>query len=312
MPTVDLSAIQSPRAGYTPVRKATTFSTKNSGLLIWTRRCLLYSGATMIRELDDTILLISAGQLDNVTIDPLSDTRVLKGDSATPGAILSRFIANDGMGQECKYVAMKNQGLNAGDRPNEFLRFDNLLFDATNVVLTPAHVDVARGAPIVNPLPPAFAALKDSFLVFSLYINDLVETDFCSRLQLTPKLGATPVWDMRLPIPRLMIKRGDTVWQQLILGMELKSGVDGFELLFETAGVSPSVCCNVMAYGFETVCSYRIDQRSPNMKFLKFEDMLNNPSTSLAQEAKVRGFDPAIPPGGTSSLVRDAQPRRRK
>jgi hypothetical protein len=311
MERTTLSAIGSARQGYTPVRGPISLSVKVSGLLLWTRHALVSTGGMLKFELVDSILQLRPGELDNLVIDPLSDTRILKGDSGTPGAILSRYMANDGNGQECKYVQMANPNIVEGRGPSEFLRLDNLLLDGATAGMAPTHVDIARtSTPAVTPIP-AFSAVKDGLLVFVVNFNDLNDDDFCPRFQLTTYKGTDVVWDMRLPLPRLLIKTVDTLRQQLVLGMEVKSGVDGFLAIEETSGISPAMCFNVYFAPLQNICSYRVDQRAPSMKFLKYEDMLNNPTRSTAPDRKP-GFDPHMSSLNEGSDVRDDEPRRKR
>jgi hypothetical protein len=291
MPKVSFSAIQQARQGYTPVRVPTTFTCKHSGLMLWTRHALVSNAGVLIREVIDTILVIAPGEMDTVTVDPLSDTRVLKGDSQFPGAKLIRFLAFDGENQDLRSLELTNPNFNSqstagSPQPVEYLRLDQALIDKQTPITVPFHYNIVRGVPPTTALPADFVAAKDWFLNIVLNFEDLDDPDFCQRILITAfDAASSPMFTMAFPIPRLMILAGTKLRQQVIIGMELVSGVTSLKIEEEGINTVPEMCIWIYGASLDQMCSYRVDDRAQSMKLLRMRDMLNNPGKDFAAEA---------------------------
>lgn len=319
MPSVALSSMQAFRTGYTPVRVPTTFSTKLTGLMIWSRHCLILNAGVLIREIVDSILIIAPGDVDTVVVDPLSDTRVMKGDSQTPGAKLVRFMAFDGMNQDCRNVEITTPSMNPDTTsqsiiPVEYLRLRETLIDGQNPIApSQFHTDIARGAssPFSGPAP--WVNNRDWFLSLILNFEDLGDPDFCQRIVVSVSLGSALKARFKLPIPHLMIKAqmGDVLTQQLTLGIEMQGGVDTFQIEEEGTGQQPNICVLGGATFLSDVCSYRVDEPTTGMKLLRLREMLDSSAKDLDGEASKK-FNPLSTTEPQARVTdRDGNRRRR-
>jgi hypothetical protein len=259
--------------------------------MLWTRHALISNAGVLIREVIDTILVIAPGEMDTVTVDPLSDTRVLKGDSQFPGAKLIRFLAFDGMNQDLRSIELTNPNFNSestagSPQPVEYLRLDQALVDKQSPITVPFHFNIVRGAPPTTALPADFIAAKDWFLNLVLNFEDLDDPDFCQRILVTAFDAASKaMFTIAFPIPRLMILAGVKLRQQVVLGMELVSGVSSLLIEEEGVGTVPEMCIWVYGAALDQMCSYRVDDRAQNMKLLRMRDMLNNPGKDFTAES---------------------------
>jgi hypothetical protein len=288
MPQVELSKLQGFRTGYTPVRVPTAYSTKMTGIMIWSRHCLVLSGGVLLREVIDSILVVAPGDVDQLVVDPLSDTRIMKGDFQTPGAKLVRFMAFDGMNQDCRNVEMVNQDMNPVSTsssviPVEYLRLRETLVDGQSPAIAPGHTDIARGASTAFSTPAPWSTNKDWFFTTVLNFEDLGDPDFCQRIVVTLLLAGVVRAVFKLPIPHLMIRAqmGDVLTQQLTLGTELSGTVDQIQIEEEGTGQQPNVCVVMLGSVLRDVCSYRVDDPTTGMKLIRLRDMLNTTAQSL-------------------------------
>lgn len=325
-----LSTVGNVRQGYTVVRTLTQMTVGSEGLLLWTRHCLLYSGGSLIRELENCILQIRPGDLLEVTIDPLADTRVMRGNSRFPGAKQVRFFLKTGQGLDIQYVEMSNADMNplsvqGNETPIEFLRMEEVIFDLPPVSLMAGSLFALPRAvaPAVTALPGAFGTADDWIMLVSLSFEELFDADFCERMILTVNKATGPSWSSRFFIPKPDGIAGTLKQSQVLVGMELVNGVTSFNLVGESTSTRPAVCVRLNGARIFGICQSKVLRNPVTMKYIKYSD---GPERQLATEAPPSNVpaplepslpdpsvehDPEDPAEEGSDEVRDEFPDRR-
>lgn len=286
-----LTTIGTARQGYTAVRGITSFTTKGQGLLIWSRHCLVYHGGVLLRELKDVILHIGAEELNEVTIDPLSDTRIMRGDFRSPGSKLIRYFARSGESQPIQNIELLNNDLNSESRAanpvaSEFLPMDSVVIDrGKDPPLTSGAGSFVRAAGAgAVALPYPYTVMGSWFLTLTINFNDLLEADYCDRMIVRALSAGVVKGEMRFSLPRPSVPIGSILWLQVQLGMEFSAGISDINVLSEVGSAHPAACVNYGGFNITQLCLREVEKYSPHMKFMRLRDM--DDSLAVEPEAK--------------------------
>lgn len=281
--SIPLTTVGSVRQGYTPLRGLTSLNLGGGDLILWTRHCLVYHGGALLRELTDTVLVVKAGDLaGELIVDPLADTRVLKGDIPSAGAHLVRYLAQVGDGTRLTFIELKNTDFNPESRttnvvPSEYLKLDLAAIDsAPAALITPEEYTLARGATADTALSYGYGTLTDWFAVVCINLNEIQTGDYCDRLMVRAKRSGAVVLEWRLFIPRPSVPSGSLMSQQLILGMELTQGLTDMAVGLERGGIQLVSCFTISGFRLTSLCQKRVDGNAPGMKVLRLREMLES------------------------------------
>lgn len=272
---VALSTLGNPRQGHTVIRVPTVFSTKDSDVVVWSRRCMIYNGGALIREVRDSTFVIKAGRFLEVTIDPLSETRILRGARDSKGSKYIRYFLEGVDGREVKHVELQNLSLNPGTDalnqvPAEFIRMAKIQIDRALSPLRTFPDDftlarVAAAAPAVA-LAGAYAAFTDYFLQINVLFQEVLPTDFCERFKIQGLSGVNVMFDARFSIPVPVVPLSFSYQSSVTLGMEMLGGLTAIQVCSERVEIRPAMCVQVYPFRMDQLISDSEEQPRPGIK----------------------------------------------
>jgi hypothetical protein len=222
--------------------------------------------------LRDTILRIQAGAFREVTIDPIGETYVLKGDKARHGAATVRYALS--LNGEDAFEAPELAANGFATPGSCFVAFTKIkcysLDNPGAALFAPQfHPTAARTA----PAPAAFAlvglaAITNWWLMINVTLEELFEADFIERLIIRGSLAGSQTFEARVGLPYDTQRNGTA---HVAFSTELRAGLDSLELLLEVANVRPKSHASLRGWALNAVNFIQTIEHPAQMSTVHFK-----------------------------------------
>lgn len=276
-----LNDYQNPRQGNTVIRCYTPLTLQDEKLVLWTRHALIFSGGVLLREVKDSIVIVDPRTLKEIAVDPLGETRILKGARTTEGSVMCRVIGRSQTDffQQLPHIEMQHVGFASGTRRLETIRMDLMDIDTNAGVLGPALLVPGLRGPVVPSILAPYAGFQNWFLLMCFEVTDFLASETIQRMVVTGDLGGVPVFTMKFNIPS----------PKFMIGTELINGIDRVSFGLEFTPIQPTFFLATTAHSLCSVSAMSGLRDPVQMKIVK-----------LGKEPRAAGggrlSEPLVPP----------------
>jgi len=270
--TISISDLEAPRQGASRLRKPASLSVGKSGLILWTRWALLRNAGALLREVKDSVVVIPPNEYDEITVDPIGETYILKGDRPHHGARVVRYaLSVNGRDAFMAPELSADSFVLPGVCYVAFTKIQCYSIDKPAAALVvPTIVTSSRTIPAPGAVAVAgFNVLGDHWLGVNLDVQELFEADYNERIVLRALAGANTRFEARIPLS-YDPSRGATA--HVSFSTELRFGFDLVDAFFETSLIRPKLCMTLYAWDLSRVNFVQSFAQPVHMKTIVLAD----------------------------------------